>query len=525
MLSVAMAGCYDDKSTYPVSPIDGVVIDTAGIPEKLYIGYLEELVLSPTISKGGSSGVGGLLYEWAITESSSGTTFAFETVSREKELHFIVNRPVSLAPYRVKLTVTDNENGGLQYLRIWDMYVQSTFLDGLLVSDTRNGQTSDFTYIRNSTLSVDYTGIEKIYRNILTEANGTPHEGLLSSLTYEVLGHATGTFEHTNQVWALSPEGYCTRFDCEDFSVNGNSDSESLLIYKPEGFKFSGFFKGYQLFFAVTNHGIYSFIVAANNAFSWNDALIKDAEINGNVMAANSSSYVVYNHTVFLDKRDGKVWSYSANSSLAECNTYSPNNVFDPNAMQDKTAVAAGITEDADIATFLLKDDHTGEYGIYTLNGYRETLPDIPASAGNMYTIPPAGKALLDKAVSVFFAQKELVMYVATVNGIYAITYGSGNTAVVNETARFTANGEKITKAKLYQQGHYVNDIATVTKGYVTELAWNNKAVIVSTQVSEFEGKVYVIPITQPGIGTMDASQALVYDSFGEILDVITIGY
>lgn len=524
MLSVAMAGCYDDKSTYPVSPIDGVVIETAGIPEKLYIGYLEELVLAPTILKGDNSDDSGLLYEWAITESSSGTTFAFETVSREKELHFIVNRPVSLAPYRVKLTVTDNENSGLQYLRMWEMYVQSTFSDGLLVSDTRNGQTSDFTYIRNSTLSVDYTGMEKIYRNILTEANGAPYEGLLSLLTYEVNGYTTGTGQRTNQVWALSPEGYCTRFDCKDFSVNGNSDSESLLIYKPDGFRFSGFFKGCQQFFAVTSHGIYSFIIV-DNVFSWYDALIKDAKISGNIVAANSSSEVYYNHTVFLDNRDGKFRSYTDISSFAECNTYQANSVFDPNAMQDKTAIAAGIAEDAGVATFLLKDNNTGEYDIYTLNGYRETSPAIPAAAGNKYTIPPAGKALLDRAVSVFFAQKELVMYVATENGIYAVTYGSGNTAVVNETARFTANGEKITRAKLYQQGHYVNDIVTITKGYVTALPWNNRAVIVTTQTGEFEGKVYVVPVTQPGIGTMDASQALVYDGFGKILDVITIGY
>lgn len=525
MLPVAMTGCYDNKSTYPVSPIDGVVIDATGISEELYVGYLEELVLAPAISNGGNGDDSGLQYEWAITEVASWSS-DFEVVGREKVLHTIISRPVSFAPYTVKLTVTDTKNGGLQYLRIWEMYVQSTFLDGLLISDTNDGQNSDFTYIKNSTLSIDYMDIEKVYRNILTETNGSPYEGLLSSLTYEVCGYTTGTLEHTNQVWAITPEGYCTRFDCKDFSVNGNSDSESLLIYKPDGFKISRFFKGYQMFFAVTSNGIYSFVIS-RNTLSWYDPLIKDALISGNIVAANSSSYAAYNHTVFLDERDGKFWSYTDMTSFADCNTYLPNSVFDPNAMQNKTAIAAGITEDADIATFLLKDDHTSEYGIYTLNGYRETLPDIPASAGNMYAIPTAGKSLLDKAVSVFFAQKELVMYVATENGIYAITYGSGSTAVVNETARFTANGEKITKAKLYQQGHYVNDIATIvgSSPKIKALPWNNKAVIITTQTSEFEGKVYVVPITQPGIGTMDASQALVYDGYGKILDVITIGY
>lgn len=519
---VTMTGCYDDKSTYPVYSIDGVVIDAIGIPEELYIGYLEELILSPVISKGGNDNDSSLQYEWAITESSSSTTFG--TISREKSLRFIVNCPVSFAPYMVKLTVTDSENNGLQYFQTWKIYVQSTFSDGLLISGTYDGQTSDFTYIRNNTLSVDYIGAEKIYRNIITEANGMPHKGLFSSLTYEVKGYTTGTLEHTNQVWALTPEGYCTRFNCMDFSVNGNSDSESLLTYKPDGFKFHRFFKGCQTFFAVTNHGIYSCPITGN-IFTWYDSLIKDALISGNVVAANSSSEVSYNHTVFLDTREGKFQTLTTIGSFYECNTYLATSIFDPNAMLGETSISAGITEDGGIVTFLLRNNQTGEYGIYTLTQNPST--GTPRSAGNMFIIPLSGKNLLDKAISVFFAQKDLVMYVATENGVYAITYGSGNTVVVNETARFVANGEKITKAKLFQQGHYVNDIATIAgrNPKITALPWNNQAVIITTQSNEFEGKVYVVPITQPGIGTMDASQALVYDGFGKILDVITIGY
>lgn len=518
----AITGCYDDKSTYPVSPIDEVVIGEAGFPEEIHTGYLEELVMAPTITVAGRNDDRGLKYEWAITELGS-LSSDFEVVSTEKELHIIVNRPVSFVPYTIKLTVTDEKHGGLQYLRTWKMHVQSVFTDGLLISDTFDGQTSDFTYIKNRTLSVNYTDEEKIYRNILTQANGAPYEGLLSSLTYEVEGNTTGTLTHMNQIWALTPDGYCTRFDCEDFSVNGDSDSESLLTYKPDGFRFYRFFKAVQLFYAITSHGIYSFTIT-KNTFGWYDPLIKDAEISGNVVAANSSTEIRYNHTVFLDKRDGKFWSLTGYSPI-KCETYLANSIFDPDAMQDKTAVAAGIAEDASVSTFLLKDENTGEYGIYTLNRYQSE--EKPASAGNKYIIPPPGEILLDKAVSVFFAQKELVLYVATEDGIYAITYGGGSTAVVNETARFSPAGEKITKAGLYQQGHYVNNIATIAGLYpnITALPWNNKAVMVATQTGEFEGKVYVIPITQPGIGTMDPSQALVYDGFGKILDVITIGY
>ena len=39
------------------------------------------------------------------------------------------------------------------------------------------------------------------------------------------------------------------------------------------------------------------------------------------------------------------------------------------------------------------------------------------------------------------------------------------------------------------------------------------------------EGKVYVVPMTQIGTGNLDISKALIYDGFGKILDVTTIGY
>ena len=111
---------------------------------------------------------------------------------------------------------------------------------------------------------------------------------------------------------------------------------------------------------------------------------------------------------------------------------------------------------------------------------WTETSPAVPASARNKYVIPSEGKTLLDNAVSVFFAQRENVLYVATEGGIYAILYGSGDAATVSTVAKYTAaSGEVITSAKLYQQGHHSNDNATVTStSVVTPLEWTNKAII-----------------------------------------------
>ncbi len=75
--------------------------------------------------------------------------------------------------------------------------------------------------------------------------------------------------------------------------------------------------------------------------------------------------------------------------------------------------------------------------------------------------------------------------------------------------------------------GQHSNDMSrtTGTPPEITPLPWNNRAIILTTQKGDSDGKVYVIPISQPGIGTLDPSKGLSYDGFGKILDVTAIGY
>ncbi len=345
----------------------------------------------------------------------------------------------------------------------------------------------------------------------------------MTSLTYEIFGYPDSG---VRQVWAITDDGECVRFHTEDFSINGTTDDESIITYKPDGLQFKSLFRAYQMLIANTTQGFYSLMNVAANSFGWYDAPTAGYFPNNDVIAATSSSSVNNNHMVWLDKDRNQFVSYSGSPSLfGAVSTYERNAVFDPNAMAGQTAIAAGMLEDGNIVTFLLKDNASGEYAIYTLGQYRDA--ENPASARNRYFIPSAGKDLLDDAVSVFFAQRENVLYVATENAIYTILYGSGDNAVVSTMPKYTTSaGETITIAKLYQQGHHTNDNSTTTgtPPEVTPLAWNNRAIILATQKGGFDGKVYVMPISQPGIGTLDPANGLAYDGFGKILDVITVG-
>lgn len=542
---LSFTSCYDDKSSLATSfiPEVEISINDENQESSIYVDYQLPVKIVPSITQKGFDG-SNLRYEWAVTEETSSNNPIYEIIGTEKEFYGIINRPISSGAYVLKLTVTDVANDNLQYIYSWNLYVQSSFLDGLLVADSENGTTTDLTLINNSQITNQYTKEERIFRHILKSANGVPYNGLLTSLTYEIMGNAAilGS-AYKNQVWAISSTGESIRYDCEDYSTNGTWEDEKLFLYCPVGFQVKSYIRSSQLFIAYTNNGFYSFINTTGNKFSMPNSVFSGYEINNNVYAANSSYNVNDNHLVWLDKSKGAFYSLNGTSYMT-CTPYISNPDFDPNDMGSKSAITATSSQDASLATFLLKDDNSGDYAIYTLSQYKAeegyykdpndwdswvvTSPEQLAAAKNKYIIPAAGKTLLDEAVSIFFGHTNNVLYVVTDAAIYAFTYGMGNEVSVSTTSQFTpSNGEKITKAKLYQQGQYTNQINTMIGNppTITPNAWNNKALIIVTQSAEFDGKVSIVPMKQAGAGTLDVSKALVYDGFSKILDVTTTGY
>jgi hypothetical protein len=96
-------------------------------------------------------------------------------------------------------------------------------------------------------------------------------------------------------------------------------------------------------------------------------------------------------------------------------------------------------------------------------------------------------------------------MYYATNNKIYAVLY-STTTPVVEE--RYTAAaGEEITTLQIYQQSGY-----PLASPYI---ATNNKQLILSTYGAE--GKLYLLPIKNLGLGNIDLAGSKSFGGFGRI--------
>lgn len=539
-----LVGCYEDKSTYATDLIPDIVL-TDTETTAIYTGYLEQIDFAPELTQGGKvlEDNDNYTYTWELNEVPDENQF--QTISTERELHVTVPNGISTTPYLLKLTVKDQEND-LEYLFWWDLYIQSAFLDGLVISDTKDGATSDLTLVLNQKLTTNYAGKEeKIFRNILASgSSAAAYPGLLRSLTPMLFGYIYSKPKH--YLWATDQNGELVRFNCEDYSVASGGD---VLLYASEGQKFYKLFgtgnnnSSQTLMVAMSNAGNYCIQCVSTEVFSWPNTAMNASSMKNGICA--SRSYSANNECVaaWLDEKTNKLIvadPYFAGYLIYH--TITGSGAYDADNLGDQQVIAAGMTYTENIPALLLKDN-AGTYAIYTITphqaeegyytdpdnweGWVVTSPEIPYGPRARIEIPAEGKALLDQATGTAFCTMQAILYVATADGIYAIDFASGK-AVVSDV-KFTPDaGEKITSVKLYQQGQYQYSSNMCGDGenqYRELLDWTNYAVIVTTQKSDTEGCVYVVPMTQIGTGNLDKAQALKYDGFGKILDVTTTGY
>ena len=534
--ALALSSCYEDKSTLPDNPIDGVELNITEAEKIIRVGYKEQLDIVPNLTKNGKADDAGLAYEWAINLYPGWSKSEFEVIGTEKELHTVLTNDVNNDCYYLRLLVTDTQHDDLQYSFLYQIYVQPSMTDGLLIADTKDGQTSDLNLVMNKQLTAWYDKDEKVFRNLLSDKDAA-YPGLIKSLAPASAGYYPGT----NLMWVIDEDGKTGAYNTEDYSLTG---MDKCFVYQPE--KVDLVMRAGQYVCAATDMGFFAvnYVNFTSSYFGWPTAAASGYSIDNGVYAAISAASIGSNYSTyalaawFCSEQDVFV-SADINYMGAAAVEFNNPNKYD---LSNKRAVCGGMSVDEITPTFLLKDEVTGEYAIYVLSrqmdaegeydadwNWTETVPAKPSAIKNEYVIPAEGKALLDKAVATSFAAMESILYVATEDGVYTINF-AGAAATVNSASQFTASGEKITGVKLYQQGQYITEYDNVANpdypenGGWEKLAWNNRAVIVTAQKGE-EGVVYVVPMIQLGTGNLDASAALRYDGFGRILAVSATCY
>ncbi len=550
LAAASLTACIEDKTTFPVNSVADIEL-AANDQADISIGYLEPFDFAPALTQGGKElDNENYTYRWEINDIPKSSDF--EVIGTERELHTVLNQPINIGSYLLKLTVTDLANE-LEYLFAWNLYVQTAFLDGLVVSDTKDGVSSDLTLILNDRLTTNYAGKpEKIFRDIITSATGTPYPALLGSLYPYLFSSITGT--HWNYLLAIDDRGNPVRFDCEDFAAEPTSN---VLLYQYEGQRVQKFISAANNsattagLVMMTTHGNYVINPTSANQFGMPIAAFSQTAMKNNICASATYSNDGYCSAAWLDEATGRFMMMDMSGmgtpylTLLE-NPAEGTPAYDAENMGDQSIIGAGMTYNEDIPAMLLKDNATGEYAIYTITPYSPEVghyqdpdnwegwtvdtPEQLYAPRARIALPGTVKTQLDRAVDTEFCTKQAILYIATPDALSAVLFITGN--VVEGGVKFTPDaGEQITSVKLYRQGVYYYSAAMCQadmyggETYRPLLDLTNSAVIVTTQKSDTEGFVYVVPMTQLGTGNLDRSKAMKFDGFGKILDVATTGY
>ncbi len=509
-------GCFTDKSGLDTNKLDGIKIETPSMSSILRVEYLQEVTYDPAVTIGREIKATDVSYKWEINQTPGSTDLV--VIGTDRVLKTTIKNKILSASYTLIFTARDNIHG-VEYQKSWPIYVSSSFREGIVIADTKDGINSDLSLIMDNDITSTYTGGVNIKYNIWKNTTGTAFPALVKNITYTL--HKPSSILTKNVITAIFQNKDIRMFDCENYSLY--KTAEQIFPAKSATFEPQAFYTinnaswvlvaNNMAYLFANNQGITSFLLPASGV----------NYVDNSIMVADNSSgsgpYALwYNNTT------GKIHNISMTfTTPATGAEYTTQGVFNPTNLPDRRMIAGDISVDGVSSAMLLKNNLTSNYELYSisLSYYDINWNSIPSAPKLKVDMPAALTPIINSAVSIFFCAFDPIMYVATSTKIYAVNFGGG---LVSYSEKYTAPaGETITKAKLFVQGRYRlnrKDYNTVSGPiYEPVLALNTKAVVITTQKGEYEGQVYVVPQGTPGTGDLNSASAKKYSGFGKILD------
>lgn len=509
------SSCFQDKSNLDVSKIDDAVIESDDMPSILRVDYLGEVNFKPNVKIGNVTNPDKVTYRWEINQTPGYSDMV--VIGNKRELDTIITNHILPAAYTLLFTVRD-ERYGLEYQKAWPLYVSSAFREGIVVADTKDGQTSDINLIMDNSLTAAYDKGKRVMYNIWKTATGQASPSLIKSIEYAL--HKPSPILTKNLITAIYEDNNINMINCEDYSVFKNADQ--IFPSRDGNFKPSGFTTINNGYWVLLNNNV-PYVSATNQmitAFMMPVSGVQSAD-NGIVIADNSNGSGPY--ALWYNAEAGKFYNVAMTfTTPATGGTYTNQGVFDPQNVPGRTAIAGDVSIDGVTATMLMKNNSTSNYEIFAISfSYTDANYNQTPSAPKLKVeIPAALTPIINSAVSVFFNMFDPVMFVATANKVYAVNFGGG---VVSYQEVYTSSTGTIAKAKLYVQGRFGlnQDDFNTEKGPIFEapLALNTKAIVLAINQGTTQGTIEVIPQSNTATGVLNAAQTLKYTGFGRILD------
>lgn len=486
----SIISCENDTTSFATEDLPDVVIDTTDMSE-LTVLQFEELEVTPDLNLEGVS-KSDLSFEWRLYFSLGDTVSTVIGDKRNLEGYEIELTPTTEDRfYRVTYTITD-ETTGLKYIMSWPLNVLNSLGEGLVVAEEAEGGNSDLSLIMAPQVTTDYSEVS-IKRNVYSSINGEYISGVVKDIQQTAFGTSDPSL-------LVITDNSIINIDRVEFTYQ--AENEDLFYYvPPEGFNS-------QSLGIVNRNGDFTVYLANNNLFGTNlpstgkfeapldsDFLVPDEiAVNEQAPASNVVRFYDEAHEQFV--YIGDLSPYGGVNELTAVPSVS-DGAFDPANVPDKENLAVNFAQNGN-SRHLLKDKTTGEYHLYVLNG---SDPPAPLAKYDFTNAPD-----IENAEHFVLPDNQRVMYYATDTKIYAVLY-STSTPVFEE--RYTAPaGEEITMLQLYHEVDYPTD--------GPYLDTDGRQLVMSTYDGS-EGKVYLLPVTNLGVGNIDEANVTSFEGFGRI--------
>tara|TARA_R110002020_G_scaffold185364_4_gene382944 strand:- start:4630 stop:6162 length:1533 start_codon:yes stop_codon:yes gene_type:complete len=491
ILAVAQS-CFEDTSSLDTNPIEGVVIDTTGMSE-LSVFQFDNLEVTPNLIYSGNEDQ--LAYEWKINIGSTIGDTVFDVLSTERNLDApIVFRPTPAnSNHELVLTVTDTQTD-IDYIMGWPLKVLNNIGQGILVATTPDGTSTDLSHIMSAQVTPNFDELSVKY-NVYSSLNDGTIPGITKQLKYYRIGRDDAVLGITDNT--------IYRINTVDFTFGGTN--EELFYVDRPAYKPQSLGQVNQGSLLVNNGNLTSTYFGATYKFGV--PFESDFTVPA-IIAAKTSSGPPVTIVFYDEEKDEFIYQPSA-TQFGDSNQYaipaSTDEAFNPATVDNKINVAASVGTTDGNFRHLLKDENTSAVGLYIFDEGVSVYPDIfPPSPIGFYDLSSAPD--IQAAEHFVFTDDQKILYYATDTKLYAVLF-STETATVQERYTLEA-GESFTTLQVYQDADY-----PFGSDY---LPLNNRALLASTYDGT-EGRVYLMPLINTGVGNIDVPNVKIWEGFDQI--------
>lgn len=499
LAAISLTSCnFVDKGSYEINPLTDIVIDTAGIPLVQNVVRLAELEIKPNVSRQGVK-TEDFSYEWRICLLPGADFTRAIVIGKEKNLKAVINLLPDASYYSLWYRVTDNTTGLMASI-VWQIVVEASSGQGLVVADSDNGTTSDLSIILDTLFTYQYvvkgTTTPKptlFKRNEFSRANTRKITGII----------------HTMFAQRLYQDARYTNF------LHGES---RINVFRINTLDYSVVAEGKNLFYdpliVLDIDHYYLNGPSSDGALLTNSGKVcnRRAEVSTFVGYRKFSIFLPGNYTcnefiavhpsiasqaIFYDNGLGKFLKLGTtiNVNAVPKEVGAGTTPFNAQNLPGYTVLGGGIGTFSESRFILKKGSY---YGVFCITDNAASTPrrmlDI-SSAPNIAS-----------AVSFVFPLDQAVIYYATASKVYSIRIPDGGS---------------VTYTDLYTSPEPITMLEMLRKSGSTTVPYSERCLLAVTY-NGTEGKITALPIPSSGLdlGLIDLTIKATFSGFKRISSV-----